>query len=202
MRCDCCLETIALTLSVYIMQMQCGNRDNVLQIDGFAMSLVINKSNRVMGKYLCEMKTWIFMLKKSSSMVTRFMARVAKFPLSHLILVCLLLVWITGCATAFRGNDYLRTELYFGQIGKDDWEDFLAREVTPRFPEGLTVVDGAGQWRNPAGQIEKEHARVLILIHGLSLGEDEKIEELRRLYCKKFHQQSVLRVDEKVKASF
>jgi len=116
--------------------------------------------------------------------------------------VSLFLLLLVSCATGVRGGDCLRTELYFGQIPSGEWEDFLNHEVTPRFPEGLTVVDGEGQWRDPSGRTEKEHSRVLILIHSHKPEEDEKIEELRRLFCKKFHQQSVLRVDQEVKASF
>ncbi len=32
-------------------------------------------------------------------------------------------------------------------ISEADWRDFLDREVTPRFPSGLSVVDVYGQWQ-------------------------------------------------------
>lgn len=130
--------------------------------------------------------------------MTRTMDHGAKYY--RLILVGLLLCLFIGCATS--GSESLRTELYFGQIPQVEWDTFLAKEVTPRFPEGLTVVDGIGQWRDPSGKIEKEHARILILIHGLKPEDDGKIEELRKLFCERFHQQSVLRVDQHVQASF
>ena len=47
--------------------------------------------------------------------------------------------------------------LYFGRsdatgapdaVSDEEWSRFLADTVTPRFPHGLTVADGAGQWRN------------------------------------------------------
>src|SRR5258705_7403509 len=48
-------------------------------------------------------------------------------------------------------------ELMFGRsiaghlrVGEAAWARFLAREITPRFPDGLTVLDTAGQWRAPA----------------------------------------------------
>src|SRR5690606_33904629 len=52
---------------------------------------------------------------------------------------------------------WVRSELYFGvgkanvdpgvdAIGEAQWREFLDGEVTPRFPDGLTVVDGYGQW--------------------------------------------------------
>lgn len=35
-------------------------------------------------------------------------------------------------------------------VSDEDWRAFLAAEVTPRFPDGLTVIDAAGQWRDGA----------------------------------------------------
>jgi hypothetical protein len=48
-------------------------------------------------------------------------------------------------------NPMVRTELYFGAVPKDQWDNFLARVVTPLFPEGLTWYDVQGQWRAPDG---------------------------------------------------
>src|SRR5260370_23477088 len=49
-------------------------------------------------------------------------------------------------------------ELMFGRsiaghlrVDAAAWSRFLAREITPRFPDGLTVLDAAGQWRGPGG---------------------------------------------------
>src|SRR5438067_2229644 len=46
-------------------------------------------------------------------------------------------------------------ELMFGRKGGDrigvsevEWARFLDREITARFPDGLTVLTGAGQWRD------------------------------------------------------
>ena len=31
-------------------------------------------------------------------------------------------------------------------MADSEWQDFLATSVTPRFPDGFTVLDGHGQW--------------------------------------------------------
>jgi hypothetical protein len=56
-----------------------------------------------------------------------------------------------------------RLELLFGMsrhggepINDQEWQGFVDQEVTPRFPDGLTVVQAYGQWRNQAGRITKE----------------------------------------------
>jgi hypothetical protein len=37
-----------------------------------------------------------------------------------------------------------------GELGVSEglWSDFMASEITPRFPEGLTVLDAMGQWQD------------------------------------------------------
>lgn len=66
-------------------------------------------------------------------------------------------------------------ELLFGRdignrvgVGETAFRRFVARELTPRFPDGLTVTDAAGQWRDPAtGATVREPAkRVEIVLPG------------------------------------
>ena len=66
----------------------------------------------------------------------------------------------------------LVAELFFGRdkdgwrnISDAEWSDFLASVVTPSFPDGLTVFDGYGQWRNPAtGVIGRSPGVKIVLI--------------------------------------
>src|SRR5437763_6423530 len=61
----------------------------------------------------------------------------------------------------------LDIELMLGRGSASDarWREFLAREVTPRFPDGLTVYETTGQWRDPQRNvIVRERSRVLRII--------------------------------------
>lgn len=56
------------------------------------------------------------------------------------------------CATPSRAM--VRRELLFGtaradgaSLREDEWETFLDTFVTPRFPDGFTVLNALGQWR-------------------------------------------------------
>jgi hypothetical protein len=62
-------------------------------------------------------------------------------------------------------------EAYFGQSRRDapaitegEWRDFLAATVTPAFPDGLTVLDGRGQWRLADGTTLSEASKVLVVV--------------------------------------
>ncbi|HEY2033825.1 MAG TPA: DUF3574 domain-containing protein [Rhizomicrobium sp.] len=95
-----------------------------------------------------------------------------------------------------------RTELLFGagHVSSAQWKAFLSKEVTPRFPYGLTVLDGYGQWQGPGGHIAKEKSHVLLIWHGLD--QSSKIDAIRDAYKQRFHQQSVMRVDSEDCVSF
>ena len=120
-------------------------------------------------------------------------------------------VTLSGCAGGhLQGGAYrpaeqtsaIRTELYFGEMAEKTWREFLAEEVTPRFPDGLTWFPAHGQWREKDGRISKETSRVLILVHGRTAPEEEKIEQLRATFTKRYDHESVLRVSAPVQASF
>jgi Protein of unknown function (DUF3574) len=87
----------------------------------------------------------------------------------------------------------LDVELLLGRGGKPDarWRQFLAREVTPRFPDGLTVYDTYGQWRDPKRNvIVREPSRVLRIIIPAD-GAGDKIAAVAEAYKKQFSQKSV-----------
>jgi len=104
----------------------------------------------------------------------------------------------------FFADKFYRTELYFGmdkpdggKVSDEDWDKFLETEVTPRFPDGFTVLAGLGQYRDNSGKIVKEKSRVLILLYPKKARREnhEKIEQIRAAYIKLFQQESVLRMD-------
>ncbi len=118
-----------------------------------------------------------------------------------------LLACFLALAGAARGDEngpapWLKTELYFGPVSGSDWADFLARDVTPRFPQGLTWFDVQGQWRDAHGSVRKLDSRLLILIYARGAAANRSIEAIRADFKSRFHQQSVLRVTEEVEASF
>ena len=87
-----------------------------------------------------------------------------------------LLLLMAGCATAppscpIGTAPATIAEAYFGRnvksrapVTEAEWARFMAEIVTPAFPDGLTVLDGMGQWRNAAGQISREDSKALLLV--------------------------------------
>lgn len=102
----------------------------------------------------------------------------------------------TRCAPPAKSM--ARLELVFGlghEVSQHAFMTFLAQEVTPRFPEGLSLFSGYGQWRNSQGQIRKEASRLLLIWYVPDAQSNEKIEAIRKAYKARFAQESVLRAD-------
>jgi hypothetical protein len=99
---------------------------------------------------------------------------------------------------------YYRTELYFGRtipgggaVSDAEWEKFLADVVTPRFPDGFTVLKASGHYREQTGKIITEPSEVIVFLYPANrrTSSRRKIEEIRRVYVRQFKQESVLRLD-------
>ena len=108
------------------------------------------------------------------------------------------------------GSVWAKSELYFGtqkpdgtEVTDEEFNQFLDEVITPRFPDGLTLLTGDGQFRNSQGIIVQEKSYLLILLYPR---EDRtasaEIEEIRDLYEETFQQESVLRVDSFARVSF
>jgi hypothetical protein len=100
-------------------------------------------------------------------------------------------------------------QLFFGLdtgvergISEGEWGRFLDTEVTPRFPDGLSVWGVAGQWKDPAGTLSREPAKTLLIVLSGVPGEDSKLQALIDVYKSRFHQQSVLLVEAAACAAF
>lgn len=89
-----------------------------------------------------------------------------------------------------------RVDLFFGATPHDGlrWRRFLADVVTPRFPAGLTSLDGRGQWKS-ASTLVREPAHVLVIFYRRDATSDAKIDAIRAIYKARFRQSSVLRAD-------
>lgn len=126
----------------------------------------------------------------------------------------------TAVAPALSGDSahpghtegWVDTKLYFGLgpadhpeqgISEARWREFLDREVTPRFPDGLSVVDVYGQWQGKhEAAPERLRSKCLIIDYPDTQANREKIEAIRAAWKRMTGDQSVLRVTEPADVSF
>ena len=107
------------------------------------------------------------------------------------------------------GDPFLRTELFFGlskphgEVTEEEFQHFLAQHMTPRFPDGLTVVTGLGQFSNASGTIIRERSQLVILLYPPDQANaSRRIARIREEYKTLFQQESVLRADSREWVSF
>ena len=111
--------------------------------------------------------------------------------------------------TNAKQTNLLKDELYFGltkpggeTIPESEWQEFVKAVITPRFREGLTVLDGSGQFLNSSGILIQENSKIVILIYESSSEKNQAINEIIETYKRTFQQESVLRATSEVKVSF
>lgn len=111
-----------------------------------------------------------------------------------------------------QAQHWVRSELYFGvgtegdaasNISEAQWRAFLDKEVTPRFPDGLTVFDAYGQWlfRGKDGP-ERLNSKVLVILHEDSPQRRADIEAIRLAWKQATRHQSVLWSRQPAEVSF
>jgi hypothetical protein len=106
-----------------------------------------------------------------------------------------------SCGAELAGDPFIRTELFFGlsrpggRISQRQFDRFVDHNVTPRFPDGLTLLSGRGQFRLADGDIVEEGSKVLVLLHQGGADRTAAIDAIRGEYVNQFDQQSVLRTD-------
>ena len=128
----------------------------------------------------------------------------------------LLVLALTGCGTIQEmwkpkprpaaaapacpaGQENLRTaQLFLGRQAPGaaitPWElqRFVDQEITPRFPDGVTVLDGGAQWQGNENILIRDAAKVVLIVLPAKGDPQNRIEAVRAAYRQRFHQESVL----------
>jgi hypothetical protein len=93
----------------------------------------------------------------------------------------------------------LVAELFFGRgikgrepLTDAEWAEFAAQAITPNFPDGFTVFDGEGQWRNPqTGRIAGNRTKILLVAAPRAPDLAQRLAAVIEAYKARFHHQSV-----------
>jgi len=99
----------------------------------------------------------------------------------------------------------LQVELYFGrdadkgrEVSEAEWAAFLNEEVTPRFPDGLSVIDVRGQYRNPDGRLVRERTKLIVVVVFDVPAHVPKVQAIVDSYNRRHGQHSVFHVEHAV----
>jgi hypothetical protein len=107
---------------------------------------------------------------------------------------------------------WVDTKLYFGLgpvdhpeqgISETQWREFLDKQVTPRFPAGMSVLDVYGQWQGKGQPAPARlRSKMLIIDYPDTQENRDKVEAIRVAWKQMTGHQSVMRVTEPADVSF
>lgn len=89
-----------------------------------------------------------------------------------------------------------------GEVTEEEWRGFVREEVTPRFPDGLTLWRAEGQWRERDGNIAREPVLVIEIVHRPDIRLDEDINDIAEAWKQRFRQEAVMRVTSPARLEF
>jgi Protein of unknown function (DUF3574) len=90
-------------------------------------------------------------------------------------------------------------ELMFGRkignrigVSEAAWRRFVDREISPRFPDGLTVLDASGLWRDRStAKLVREPSKIVQIMLPGHPEDISRLNEIAETYKARFKQQSV-----------
>ena len=90
-------------------------------------------------------------------------------------------------------------EMMFGRkigdrigVSEIEWGRFVDREITPRFPAGLTVFNASGQWQDKSNnKIVHEPSKIVQIVLSGEVDDIPRLNEIAEAYKSRFKQQSV-----------
>ncbi|MBK1896034.1 DUF3574 domain-containing protein [Chryseobacterium paridis] len=121
-----------------------------------------------------------------------------------LILSTILSVTLISCSTMQRTDLYFGTNIPTGgNVTPQQWKAFTDDVITHYFPEGYTESDAVGKWMDTQTKLTiSENTKVVTFLGKPTKERNAMLDSITQRYIRKFHQQSVLRVDSKPKVKF
>ncbi|HYZ32781.1 MAG TPA: DUF3574 domain-containing protein, partial [Crenalkalicoccus sp.] len=116
--------------------------------------------------------------------------------------LALLLAACTGAApdcSGLPGRPMLVATLFMGRevpgrppVARPEWDAFADDVVARRFPDGFTLLEGSGRWRDPAtGRVAAEDSFVLLIAAPPGPATRAGLEAVAAAYRERFRQKSV-----------
>jgi len=99
----------------------------------------------------------------------------------------------------------IEVDLFFGgdaghgrAVSDAEWASFMAEEVTPRFPDGLSVIDVAGQYREPSGRMAQEKTKLIVVVVFDAPAHLSRVQAVIAAYDRRHGQNRVFRTEHAV----
>lgn len=129
-----------------------------------------------------------------------------------LVAAALFLPALGGCGSDDGSSEegtWVQTEIYMGMnipgdgvVTEADFQLFLEQVVSLEFPLGVTVYDSYGQMLEPDGDVEKQHTKVMLLVHEDSEENARAVERVIDAYRERFGEPQVMHTTTRIDVEF
>ncbi len=104
----------------------------------------------------------------------------------------------SGCA--HTDTAWVETRMYLGlskpggaAVSKRELDEFVSNNLVARFPDGFTIIETTGYWRDrQANATVYENGRQVVILHEATPENETAVNEIAEQYRARFDQQSVL----------
>lgn len=105
--------------------------------------------------------------------------------------------------------EWVETKLFMGlsksggAVSRRNWDKFVTDNFVPGFPDGFTIVETTGYWRDKNTRATVyENGKQVVILHEATPGNETMINEIAEKYRAQFDQQSVLISSSKANVRF
>lgn len=103
----------------------------------------------------------------------------------------------TSCP--YPAKTMIAAQLFFGRdipgrepVTEAEWSEFVSQTLARQFPDGFTVLDGAGNWRDgKTGKVISEPSKIVLIAAGSAPDMDRRLDAVIAAYRGRFQQQAV-----------
>ena len=110
-----------------------------------------------------------------------------------IVVLCLVMLGVfPAVARDLEGNEGAWYRLHLGTgvgdkaVSTELLRRFVDKEITPRFPAGLTATDGRGQWKSDEYGVIRERTIIIDIYCPDTEDSAQKVEAIAKAYVEKF----------------
>ena len=143
------------------------------------------------GERLGALQAKVVVALIGGAIMLAIMAAAGVYVWMHPVLHCRQQSALLFFGTAIRQGNHT------GHIGGDEWKGFVESAIVPRLPDGFTVLEGQGFYRSAIdGAAARESTYILMVAHRNDADINGRLATIVEDYKTRFHQESVLRLDQ------
>ena len=143
------------------------------------------------GERLGALQAKVVVALAGGAVTLAILVAAAVYVWMHPVLHCRQQSALLFFGTAIRQGEHVR------HVDGNEWRGFVESAIVPRLPDGFTVLEGQGFYRSATdGATARENTYIVMVAHRNDAEVNARLATIVADYKSRFHQESVLRLDQ------